>query len=51
MNVSVSRLAHVLAVVVFIIATVGGTISDWNLVALGLALYVGGDVAEDLLAG
>lgn len=51
MNVSVSKLANVLAIVVFIIAAVGGSISDWSLVPLGLALYVGGDLAEDLLAG
>jgi hypothetical protein len=51
MNVSIAKLAHVLAIVVFIIAAVGGSISDWNLVPVGLALYVGGDLAEDLLSG
>lgn len=51
MNVSVSKLAHVLSIVVFIVAALGGSISDYNLVPLGLSLYVGGDLAEALLAG
>lgn len=51
MNVSIAKLANVLAIVVLIIATVGGTVSDWNLVPLALALYIGGDLAEALLSG
>lgn len=51
MNISIAKVAHLLAIVVFIIATVGGSVSDWNLVPLGLGLYVGGDLLEDLVSG
>jgi len=50
MNVSIAKLANLLAIIVFVVATVNGSISDLNLIALGLALHVGGDLAEDVLA-
>lgn len=50
MNVSVSKLANLLAIIVFIVAAVNGSVSDLALVPLGLALHVGGDLAEDVLA-
>lgn len=43
-----SRAAGLAAVVVFGVATVGGHISDYNLVALGLGLAYGGKYLKSL---
>lgn len=53
MNVSISRLAHVGSLLAFGAAAFGNTVfgnSGLELVAAGLALYVGGDIAEGVLS-
>lgn len=52
MNVSVSKLFHVASLVAFGAATISATLfghGGVELVAAGLFLYAGGDVAEEVL--
>lgn len=53
MNVSISRLSHVASLIAFAAAAFGNTVfgnGGLELVAAGLALYVGGDIAETVLS-
>lgn len=50
---NIAKLFHVASIVTFVAAAIGSTVfghSDLELVAAGLALYVGADVADDLLS-
>lgn len=49
---SISKLFHVAAIGAFVAAAIGSTVfghSDLELVAAGLALYTGAELAEDVL--
>lgn len=53
MNASVSKLAHISALVALVAAALGNTLfghSGLELVSAGLALHVGGDLLEDVLS-